>query len=173
MNTMEEKTPELQSISDAYDASDKPFDFVEEGTETAIICEPDSAFAEKISNAMKTLGYRITEAASAKEALKFMRFHVFNVVILNENFDTDNPAANSVLDYLANLNMSIRRQIFVALISSQFRTSDNMAAFNKSVNLIINTNNIDDIGTIIKRGVAENNSFYHVFKEILKKTGRV
>jgi ActR/RegA family two-component response regulator len=169
----EEKTLTKQATSDTYDASDKPFDFVEAGAQTAIICESDPALREKMGSAMKTLGYLVTDAKNAKEALKFMRFHVFNIVILNETFDTDNPMQNSVLEYLAHLNMSTRRQIFVALVSNQFRTSDNMAAFNKSVNLIINTSNIDDIGTIMTRSVAENEAFYHIFKETLVKTGRV
>jgi len=169
----EEKTLAHQVTSDTYDASDKPFDFVEEGAETAMICESDPAMKEKIGNAVKSLGYQITEPATAKDALKYMRFHVFNVVILNENFDSSDATANDVLNYLANLNMSTRRRIFVALVSGSFRTSDNMAAFNKSVNLIINTSNIDDVGTIIKRGVADNDAFYHIFKETLRKKGRI
>jgi protein involved in sex pheromone biosynthesis len=63
--------------------------------------------------------------------------------------------------------------IFVALISGQLRTADNMAAFNKSVNLIVNTGNIDDIGAIIKRSVTENEAFYHVYKDMLRQKGRV
>lgn len=158
---------------DAYDTSDRPFDFVEADTETALICESDPALREKISNSMKNLGYQITEPTSSKDALKNMRFHVYNVAIVNENFDSADPVSNAVLNYLANLNISTRRQIFVTLISNQFRTTDNMAAFNKSVNLIINTSNIDDLGQIIKRGVAENEAFYYVFKETLRKKGRL
>jgi len=169
----EEKKPVSDVGSEAYDTSDKPFDFVEADAETALICESDPALRETIGTAMKSLGYHITEAASAKDATKNMRFHVYNVVILNENFDTGEQTGNAVLNYLANLNMSTRRQIFVTLISSQFRTSDNMAAFNKSVNLIINTSNINDVGAIIKLGVAENDAFYHVFKETLRKKGRI
>jgi len=168
----EDKTPVKEEQSETYDASDRPFDFVEEDVETALVCESDASAKEKISNAMKGLGYRITEAASVKDALKNMRFHVYNVVIANETFDTSDPAANEVLKYLANLNMSIRRQIFVTMISNTFRTMDNMAAFNNSVNLVINTKNIDDAGQIIKRGIAENAAFYHVLKETLKKKGR-
>jgi CheY-like chemotaxis protein len=169
----EEKTLVSDVGSETYDTSDKPFDFVEADAETTLICESDPALRENIGIAMKSLGYHITEAASAKDALKNMRFHVYNVVILNENFDTGEQTGSAVLNYLANLNMSIRRQIFVTLISGQFRTSDNMAAFNKSVNLIINTSNIDDIGTVIKRGVVENDAFYHVFKETLRKKGKI
>jgi len=168
----EKKTLTKEVPSDTYDASDRPFDFVGEDVGTALICESDASLKKKLTAAMKNLGYQITEPASTKDALKNMRYHVYDVVIVNENFDTDNPATNEVLQYLANLNMSTRREIFVTVISSRFRTMDNMAAYNQSANLIINTKNISDAGQIIKSGINENDAFYHVYKEILKKKGR-
>jgi len=168
----EKKTLTKEVSSDMYDASDRPFDFVGEDVGTALICESDASLKKKLTAAMKNLGYQITEPASAKDALKNMRYHVYDVVIVNENFDTDNPAANEVLQYLASLNMSIRREIFVTVISSRFRTMDNMAAYNQSANLIINAKNINDAGQIIKSGVNDNDAFYHVYKEILRKKGR-
>lgn len=168
----EDKTPFNEEESYEYDASDKPFDFVEVGIGTALVCESDPSTREKISGALRDMGYQITEPASIKDAVKNMRFHIYDVIILNENFDTENPDTNIVLNSLANLNVGTRRQIFVALLSSRFRTMDNMTALNKSVNVIINTKNIDDIGTILKRSLADNTAFYHVFKEALKKKGR-
>jgi hypothetical protein len=47
-----------------------------------------------------------------------------------------------------------------------------MAAFNKSVNLVINPKNIDDFEKILKRALADNIAFYRVFKETLMKFGR-
>jgi CheY-like chemotaxis protein len=170
---MEEEKSLLNQVDSAlYDAADKPFDFVEAEGETALVCESDPAMREKISAAVKALGYMITEAVSAKDALKKMRFHTYDVVVLNEHFDTDSPDQNDVLQYLEGLSMGIRRDMFVALVSGKFRSMDNMAAFNKSVNLLINTKNIDDVGTILKRGVSENAAFYRVFKETLKKMGK-
>jgi hypothetical protein len=95
------------------------------------------------------------------------------MVVLNERFGTKNPDMNNILKYLDRLNMSIRRDIFVTLITSRFRTMDNMAAFNKSVNLIVNLKNINEIEKIIRRGVTDKEIFYRVFKESLIKTGRV
>ena len=170
---MEEEKSLLNQVDSAsYDAADKPFDFVEAEGETALVCESDPAIREKISAAVKALEYMITEAASAKDALKKMRFHTYDVVVFNEHFDTDNPDQNDVLQYLEGLSMGIRRDMFVALVSGRFRSMDNMAAFNKSVNLVINTKNIDDVGTILKRGVSENAAFYRIFKESLQKLGK-
>ena len=171
---MEEKKALFDEVaSDTYDPSDRPFDFIEEGGKTALICESDPSIKAEIITVLKEMNYQITETTSARDALKAMRFHVYDMVVLNEIFNTDDPDANNVLKYLEHLPMSIRRNIFVALVSNRFRTMDNMAAFNKSVNIIINMENIGDFGTIIKRGVADNESFYHVFKETMKKMGRI
>jgi CheY-like chemotaxis protein len=154
-----------------YDASDRPFDFVEVGIGTALVCESDIAAREKISSVLREMGYQIKEPATLKDAFKNMRFHIYDVVILNENFDTENTDSNIVLNFLANLNAGTRRQIFVALLSKRFRTMDNMAAFNKSVNVVVNMKNIDDIGIILRRSFNDNTAFYQVFKETLKKKG--
>jgi len=158
--------------SDTYKASDKPFDFVPEGSRTALICEPDPSIKAKIINILKEMNYHITEPVSALDAIKKMRFHVYDMVVINEYFDTEDPNANDVLKYLERLPMSDRRNIFVALVSNRFRTMDNMASFTDSTNLVINEANINDVDTIIKRGIADNKSFYLVFKESLRKIGR-
>ena len=119
------------------------------------------------------MGYQVTEPAAARDALKNMRFHVYDVVVVNDNFDRSGKEANAVLDYLENLSMSTRRQIFVAMISDTYRTLDNMAAFHRSVNITINTKNIDDVDKIIAQGKADNEAFYHIFRETLKKTSRI
>ena len=168
----EEKTLANEVASAGYDAADRPFDFVEEGGATALVCESDPAVREKIEGSLKDLGYRITAPAAAKDALKAMRFHVFDVVVLNELFDTADPQTNSVHQYLEGMAMTTRRRFFVALVTARFRTMDNMAAFNRSVNIIINLKSIDDAGKIIKQGVADNKAFYHVFQETLQKMGK-
>ncbi|MBA3018508.1 MAG: zinc-ribbon domain-containing protein [Proteobacteria bacterium] len=171
--TETEKTIFDEVVSGAYDASEKPFDFVEEGVETALLCETDPAILAKIKIAVENMGYHTTEAQSALDALKQMRFHVFDMVVLNEKFDTEDPDNNNVLKYLQQMSMDIRRNIFVALITDRFRTMDNMAAFHKSINMVINLKNINEIEKILKSGVADSAVFYRVFKEVLAKTGRL
>jgi CheY-like chemotaxis protein len=170
---MEEQDTLLnEGASEGYDAADRLFDFVVEGTATALICESDPAVREKISDSLTALEYQITSVEKAKEALKAMRFHIFDVVVVNELFDTTNPEANEILQYLENQNMTTRRRFFVILVSDKYRTMDNMAAFQRSVNLIINLKNLDDAGKIIKQGLSDHKAFYHVFQETLQKVGK-
>jgi CheY-like chemotaxis protein len=172
----EEKKSLVNEVAAAgYDAGEKPFDFISASTETALVCEADPAIKEKITKALKNMDYQVTEPVTGREALKSMRFHSYDLVVVNEKFDgTDNEtSSNEVLYYLQNLAAAARRNIFVALLSDNYRTMDNMMAFNKSVNMIINKKNIDDFATIIQRGLDDSKAFYGIFKEALKKLGRV
>jgi hypothetical protein len=70
------------------------------------------------------------------------------------------------------IQISSRRNIFVALISNRYRTMDSMTAFQKSVNIIINTKSMGDFGKILNRGMTDHEYFYRIFRETLKKLGR-
>ena len=161
-----------KDATEDYDASDKPFDFVEEEGKTALVCEPDPAIKKTLIAALQQLEYHITDAADTADALKKMRYHVYDVVFVDESFDTDNPDSNEVLAYLERLNMAVRRNIFVVLISQRYRTTDNMMAFNKSVNMVINVKNIGDVRKVLGKGITDNDFFYNVFKETLRKIGK-
>jgi CheY-like chemotaxis protein len=156
----------------AYNPADRPFDFVEEEGKTALVCEQHPLLKKPIIENLEQLEYQITVAESARDALKRMRYHVYDLVVVDEDFDTDNPETNGVLIYLERLGMAVRRNMFVAMISNRHRTMDNMTAFLKSVNLIVNTKNMEDFGKIMSRGLTDHLSFYRVFREKLKETGR-
>lgn len=154
--------------AEGYDASEKPFDFVEEDALTALICEPDPAIRDKVASVLELMEYHLTAVSSTREALKKMRYHNYNVVVVNESFDTSNPETNGVLLFLERLPMTTRRELFVCLISSRYRTMDHMFALNKSVNMIINIKNMGDFGKILSTAITENDIFYRAYKETAK-----
>jgi len=149
-----------------------PSIFLEEGAETALLCESEPDVRAKIREALGSLGYQVQEAKTPVDALKQMRFHVFNVVVLNEMFGTSDPDENNVLRFIDRLGMAVRRNIFVALITERFRTNDHMVSFTKSVNIVINKKNIGDFKTIVKQAVSDDVVFYRVYREAMIKTGR-
>ncbi len=116
--------------------------------------------------------YHITVADSGRDALKKMRYHLYDLIVVNESYNCEGPDSNMVLLYLERLNMLIRRNIFVAMLSSGYRTMDQMMAFRYSVNIIINDKNVDDFGKIIGRGLTDHELFYRVLNESLKSSGR-
>ncbi len=158
---------EGEDESEAYDAKEKPFDFIEEEGKTALVCESDPSVRKKIRPTLDILEYHVTEAKNSRDALKKMRYHTYDLIVVNEYFDTKDPEANGVLIFLERQPMAIRRNIFVALISTRYRTMDQMGAFQKSVNMIVNLSNMDDFDKIVQRGLADYGIFYRVFKESL------
>ncbi|NNG00493.1 MAG: hypothetical protein HKM93_13990 [Desulfobacteraceae bacterium] len=152
---------------DFSDSGDRPFDFVEDEGKTAMICEPDPEIRDQVRTVLEILEYHIVEPVDSRQALKKLRYQYFNLVVLNENYNTRNPDANGLLIFLERLDITMRRSIFVCLLSNRFRTMDNMAAFQKSVNIIVNTSNINDLDKILRRGLADYDLFYRVIKEFL------
>ncbi len=151
--------------TDSYDASDKPFDFVEEEGKTALLCEPDPMIKKAVTPVLEVLEYHVTEVDNSRDALKNMRYHNYDLIVVNEYFDASDPDANGVLIYMERLNMAVRRNIFVTMITNRFRTMDNMKAFQKSVNMIVNVDNISDFDKIFRRGMADFGIFYQIYKE--------
>jgi CheY-like chemotaxis protein len=158
--------------SDEYSADDKPFDFLEQGVQTALVCEDDPATRNKISAKLKKMNYRVTEAASQRDAMKNMRFHVYDLIVINESFENSTPENNHILRYLNSLNMALRRDIFVVLVGNNFRTIDNMTAFANSVNIVVNSKDLNQLEMILKKSLADHQEFYRTFRVALRSIGR-
>jgi CheY-like chemotaxis protein len=169
---MNEEKLEPDSIEEELDYSGRPFDYRDMDSNTCMICEHDPTIRQKIRENLRTLNYNVVEPTTSKEALKYSTFQTFNVIVVNENFDIGKDGVNNVLKYLDELPMSIRRLIFVVMVSATFATLDYMNTLNKSVNLIINKEEISEIGMILKREMEENEYFYHVFKDFQRKLGK-
>ncbi len=157
----------------AYDASERPFDFLEEEGKTALLCEPDPERCKVIKETLDLMEYHITEPEGVRDALRKMKYHEYDLVLVNERFDASEPDANGILIYLERLAMDVRRNIYVALISDRFPTMDYMTAFLKSVNITINPKDIGSLDRILTRGINERDLFYDVFKESAQKFGKI
>lgn len=163
----------MEFYTDTSDGGEKPFDFIEEEGNTALVCEQNPDIRKKIINALDIMEYHITVAESGRDALKKMRYHDYDLIVINETFNSDSPESNMVMLYLERLPMSIRRNTFVIMISTKLHTMDRMLAFRYSVHIILNSKNIDDFGKIVSRGLTDNELFYQVFNESLKTVKRM
>jgi predicted Zn finger-like uncharacterized protein len=154
-----------------YNPDERPFDFLEEEGKTAIICEKDPTIVKAITTVLDIMEYSVTVAESMRDALRKMKYHTYDMVLINETFDAPDPESNGILIYMERLQMDVRRNIFVGLLTRRYATMDNMAAFLKSVNITINLGDIDKIDRILGRGISEFEMFYAIYKDSAKKLG--
>ncbi len=147
------------------DADERPFDFMEEEGLTAIICVKDAEIREAVRMALVGMEYSTTLVMDTRSALKNMRYHCYDVVVVDEMFDARDAETNGVLIYLNRQPMATRRCMTVFLMSKTHRTRDEMVAFRQSVNMVVNSGDIGHIDSILEKGVRQNDLFYRVYNE--------
>ena len=172
----EEHTAPPKEDRETYDyadySGDEALHFFEEGTRLALVLTNNDESSEKIKQAVEPLGYKFISAPTTRDAIGKLRFHHFDLIVLSDGFDGQ-PIDNSpILNYLNNLSMSLRRKIFLALLSDDYKTMDNMMALAMSANIVVSTKDLDKLHPILKKAITENERFYKVFTDIMVETGK-
>ena len=138
----------------------------------ALVCVDDVSRQNVIKAAVEQLGFTMFAARNAEEAIERLRRDTFEVAVVDEQFQGGNALDNEVLHTLVAMPMSIRRYMFVALLGRTYKTFDNMLAFSRSVNVVVNLNDLPHLPAILRKGITENNEFYRVFREMLAEVGK-
>jgi DNA-binding NtrC family response regulator len=136
-------------------------------TKSVLICD-NSESKSLLKNIFQETGCKIEDSETVEDIIERLRFKTYDIIIINENFEPK----NLVLSYIQEMPMSLRRGIFIVLLSKGLKTDDGLAAFSKSVNMIINREDLKDIISLLEKSMNENNRFYIVFQETLTKIGK-
>ena len=137
-----------------------------------LVCVDDVSRQSVIKAALDQLGFTMYAAKSVEEALERLRRDPFEVAIVDEQFQGSSPLDNEILQAFQTMPMSTRRYMFVALLGRTYKTFDNMLAFSRSVNVVVNLNDLPHLPAILRKGITENNEFYRVFREMLAEVGK-
>ena len=158
--------------TDELEQKDTPLELFEEGTRLALVLHGDDGETKNISSVLEKLSYKPIVAPSIQDAMGKLRLHHFDLIILSDGFGGQSLEGSPVTHYLNHLSMSVRRKIFLALISDKFKTMDNMMAFTLSANLAINPADISKLRLILGKALPDHEKFYKVFADTLKETGK-
>ena len=103
---------------------DEDLEFFEEDVKLALIMIGDENNAKRVRSIIEKMGYKCVEAPNTREALGKMRFHHFDLIFLSDGYDGQELQYSPIINYLNHINISSRRRIFLALISDNFRSMD-------------------------------------------------
>lgn len=143
-----------------------------ESRQIALVCVDAAQQRSQVTTGLQELGFTVHTAETGADAAERMRKTAYQVVVVDEEFQGGPAHENLVLDGIRSMVMPIRRYIFVALLGKQFKTFDHMAAFSRSVNAVVSINDLSQIKGIVQQGLAGNDEFYRVFREVLREAGR-
>jgi predicted Zn finger-like uncharacterized protein len=152
--------------------TDEALDFFEEGIKLALIMSNSSMNEDHLRAGLELIGYKCIPTPNTRDAIGKLRFHHFDLIILADGFDSQPLDQSVIVNYLNRLSMSVRRKIFLALISDNCKTMDNMMAFAMSANVVINSKDLQKLHLILKKAVSENERFYKVFMDTMVETGK-
>lgn len=137
----------------------------------ALVCAEGEPLAA-IKSGLEQLGYVVHVPDNAQNALNRMRKNAYPAVVVDEEYQGASPLDNPVLQGIRAMAMSARRYMLVVLVGKKLPTFDNMRAFSKSVNVVVNLYDLPQLPAILKRAVADDEEFYRVFKEVLQAAGK-
>lgn len=124
------------------------------------------------TEALESKDFKIQYAKSPEHAVHKMKLTHFHFIALHENYGNKNLESSPVYQTLLEMPMVTRRNIFLALLGSNFKTLNNMEAFQKSANVVINEKDLDKLRDVLKKSITDNEMFYKVFKETLHAMGK-
>ena len=139
---------------------------------SALLCVDDDDRRGAVRKALEALGYAPETPADAEEAIDRLRKVPYQIVVVDEMYNGGTALDNAVLQALNAMSMSVRRYMFVALLAADVKTLDNASAFARSVNAVVNTNDLGQLTPLLRRAVADNDAFYRVFREVLQAAGK-
>jgi hypothetical protein len=89
-------------------------------------------------------------------------------VVVYENFKGAGAEENPILHELVKRPGALRREHFVVLLSHRAVTNDPMMAFTRSVDLVVNIEDLANFKPVLRRGVALHSELYLPFREMLQ-----
>ncbi len=162
----------VREVGLKYEEDTGPLGLFKEGTRLALVLDGDEGNVAEISSALEEFSYKPVLPTSIGEAMSKLRLHHFDLIIISDGFDGQDLANSPITHYLNHLSMSIRRKIFLVLLSDKFKTMDNMIAFARSANIIVNPDDLSNLPLLLKRGISDNEKLYKVFTDTLKEAGK-
>ena len=147
-------------------------DIVEVGEKLALICD-DGPHADALKSTVEELGFKTNTAETSDRGIERMKYASYDLIIVTENFAGSTRESNGVLRFIAPLPMAQRRDWYVVLIGDSFRTLDAMQAYTESVHMVVNPQDVGNLGAILRKGLADFAVFYRVYKTVLAETGEV
>jgi hypothetical protein len=138
-------------------------DVVDEGVKTALLCDTNLKRAEKIAQGLQELDFWVVHALRPAFALGKLHHNNYDLIVLEENFNSARQSENLVLHHVQVLPMPVRRQFYLCLLSNEKPTLDSKLAFSLGVNLILNVADLEKVKVLFARAIKEYKNFYGLF----------
>jgi hypothetical protein len=153
------------------DFSSIQLDDMPEGLKSALVAYDSEEVQEMLFQKLSNLGYKPVMAINVRDAVKQLKFGRFQLMLIQEDYYGATLSSNQLIRAINGLELSIRHDMFIAVIGPSFTSLDDLTAFSLSLDTVINTNDLPDLERILISGIGHVQKFYAVYNEMLIKRG--
>ena len=146
-------------VDEEFD-EDEVFEIYDEHDKIALILDRQNE--DLWTTTLTELEYKLQTAKSPEHAVHKLRFNQYHVVVLHEKYGDTDLKTSPLYEFIRDMPMHTRRKTFIAVVGAKFKTLDNMEALAYSVNLVINQKDMDQLETVLKKSIGDNDTFYKV-----------
>ncbi len=128
-----------------------------------VLIAGQSPWVEPLVRSIREGGGSPLLADEVEEVFSILQFGQPEFFILAEGFGANNNQPDPLLEYIQNMPMSQRREIFVVWIGTNIKSGDMLSAFSYSVNLVIHPDNLPEITKQINKSWSLWKDLYLVY----------
>ena len=122
---------------------------------------------DQVAKLLVEANYKVYLAQSPAQANERMREGKTEIVIFSPDFASEFGGAAILQQKMNAMYSSERRRIFLVSVEDGGTTMNAHEAFIRNLNLIVNTNDIDQLPLILNRSLRDFNELYHYYNKSL------
>ncbi|NWH05502.1 zinc-ribbon domain-containing protein [Desulfobacter latus] len=143
------------------------------GPKQALVCMAPSLARNRIMAGLKHAGLNAQLPDTPIQALKHLEYSVYPLVIIDTAFDTD----KTIVAYMNNMDMFLRRKICLVRLGPVFETGNAMTALELSANYVIRSQDLEQedaslVNNVLAVALSEHEQMYAVFNDSMKAAGK-
>jgi|WetSurMetagenome_2_1015567.scaffolds.fasta_scaffold86328_2 predicted Zn finger-like uncharacterized protein len=138
----------------------------EENKRQALVVEDEAIFQQAITEALRSLRYRVEVVDDKQKALDVLSRRTFDLVTVDNRLPDDPEGGYQVLQAINALPPDQRRRMFVAFISADLGTMDTQSAFVLGANLTVGKKDLRRLDKILQQAIKEHDKIYHIFRGV-------
>ncbi len=139
----------------------------------ALVCVDDAAQRREYDEMLAALGLSTVHRVEGQvQAMTYLTQVVYDVVILDADFDGSTLESNPVLACVAEIPMGQRRNMFVAVCADEKYVYDAIGAYSQSVNLFFAYTDAREVLRTFEHSMADHQRLYRVYWEVCQELGK-
>lgn len=141
------------------------FDFISPVDRPALLAISNPEHLAQTRAAVADMGYKVHNVETHGHFNSRFNQVNYHVVVIEENFANSTGAENHTLRLIQRMPMVQRRHAVFLLIGEGFETLNTMQAFAQSVHCVVNPSEMQLIGQLVQKAIADNDTFIAPYRD--------